>query len=182
MGAILGMDISFSLGCFASIFLIEISIASRLPGRGEKIHDDSRVLDHRYSRIPDFCGHDLYGFFEAVEEWPGGPSRRFSGDHPPDWSLDHGGFRFHFEDRVDSSGMCHSPVATACSDHRRANIWIAGDDSFHGAQRALTRAILAGNLDQVRERLPLAGDLNKQYGDGETLLRFAVMNVGSGRP
>ncbi len=57
---------------------------------------------------------------------------------------------------------------------------IAGDDSFRGAQRALAHAILAGDLVQVQEKLLLAGDLNKRYGDGETVLRFAVMNVGSG--
>lgn len=54
-----------------------------------------------------------------------------------------------------------------------------GDDSFRGAQRDLAHAIKAGDLAKVKELLPAAGDLNTAY-EGESLLRFAVMNVGTG--
>jgi len=57
---------------------------------------------------------------------------------------------------------------------------LLGDDSFRGPQRALAHAIKAGDLAAVKELLPKAGNLNQAYGAGETLLRFAVSNVGSG--
>jgi hypothetical protein len=56
---------------------------------------------------------------------------------------------------------------------------IQGDDSFRGAQRDLAHAIKAGDLAKVKELLPAAGELNTAY-EGESLFRFAVMNVGTG--
>jgi hypothetical protein len=68
------------------------------------------------------------------------------------------------------------PVYSAI-DHYLVERSIAGDDDFRWpAQRNLAHAIKAHDVGLVKRLIPLAGDLNKQYGS-ETLLRFALTNA-----
>jgi hypothetical protein len=77
------------------------------------------------------------------------------------------------------SPILTGPIRAKFRDNA-ANSLRQGDNSFSGPQRELAHAILAGDLAKVRKQIPLAGDISKPYGEGETLLRFAVMNVGTG--
>ena len=77
------------------------------------------------------------------------------------------------------SPILTGPIRAKFRDNA-ANRLRQGDNSFSGPQRELAHAILAGDLAKVRKQIPLAGDISKPYGAGETLLRFAVMNVGTG--
>jgi len=68
-------------------------------------------------------------------------------------------------------GPVFSSVQNYLTDRR-----IAGDDSFGGTQRKLAHAIKARDAALAKTLIPLAGDLNRQYGD-LTLLLFAVDNA-----
>lgn len=77
------------------------------------------------------------------------------------------------------SPILTGPIRAKFRDSQ-ANSLRQGDNSFSGPQRELAHAILAGDLPKVRKQIPLAGNISKPYGEGETLLRFAVMHVGTG--
>lgn len=78
--------------------------------------------------------------------------------------------------------MALGPVYTAFANWR-VDRSLAGDDTFRRpAQRNLAHAIRAHDGAQVKALIPAAGDLNARF-DGETLLRFAVINAdGPGAP
>lgn len=62
----------------------------------------------------------------------------------------------------------------------RVNRSLAGDDDFRGQRRELAHAIRAHDAARVRALIPQAGDLNGPGAEGETLLRFALVNATQG--